>query len=77
MKNFFSINPFDQSIVAEHAIASETEVDKILQKAEQAFEAWSEKSFTERSEILFKAGEILRSEKNITRARCRWRWGKF
>jgi succinate-semialdehyde dehydrogenase/glutarate-semialdehyde dehydrogenase len=63
MKSFFSINPFDQSIIAEHPVVADSELDTILKKAEKAFEVWSEKSYSQRAEILLKAGELLRSEK--------------
>jgi hypothetical protein len=40
MKTFKSINPFDQSLIAEHEVMSDNQLEGVLKKSELAFINW-------------------------------------
>src|SRR5215471_21863992 len=63
MKTFKSINPFDQSIIAEHELMSDAQLDDALAKADLAFLQWKKFSFTQRSDLFHQLAKILRNKK--------------
>ncbi|MEP7128280.1 MAG: aldehyde dehydrogenase family protein, partial [Chitinophagales bacterium] len=62
-KTFKSINPFDQSIIAEHALMSEQQLQQALQLAAHAFESWKKTSFETRNQLVRNIAERLRLNK--------------
>lgn len=60
-RTFTTINPANNEVLAEVQIASKADVDFAIQSAKQAQKLWAKHSATERSRILLKAVEILRS----------------
>ena len=62
-KRFDVIDPADGSTVAEFAIATEADCDDAVAAADRAFPTWAATSPRARSEILYRAFEILREEK--------------
>jgi len=60
---FKSINPYTQQTIAEYPILSNSQLNLKLEKSQQAFKSWRETSFSQRAEIVLKAGEILRRDK--------------
>lgn len=63
VKLFKSINPFTQSVIAEHEVLSNGQLAIKLQSAELAFKAWRSTSFQERADKMKKLAEILRVNK--------------
>ncbi len=62
-ERFAVLDPSDGSTVADFAAATADDCDAAVAAAERALPAWSGASPRERSEILFRAFEILREEK--------------
>lgn len=62
-RRFPVIDPSDGSTIAEFAAADEADCDAAVVAAEAAFPAWSATSARERSELLYRAFDILRAEK--------------
>lgn len=60
---FKSIFPYDQSVVAEYPVMTESDIAAKIANAEKAFDTWSNFSFAQRSDILLKAASLLRSQK--------------
>ena len=58
-----SINPATGSVIREYTDHSGAEVEKIILNVHSAWEGWRETSFETRSELMKKAAEILRSNK--------------
>lgn len=58
-----SINPATGSVIREYTDHSGAEVEKIILNVHSAWEGWRETSFETRSELMRKAAEILRSNK--------------
>jgi succinate-semialdehyde dehydrogenase / glutarate-semialdehyde dehydrogenase len=58
-----SINPFDQSLIAEFPFESTSSVTAKLEKAEHAFSDWRKQSFLHRAALMKKAGAIVRKNK--------------
>jgi len=58
-----SINPATEEQIAEYEEHSKEEVYEIIRLNEQAFQEWQSYSFEDRSELLKKAGKILRNQK--------------
>lgn len=63
MKQFKSIFPYDQTVVAEYPVMGEKEIAEKLDKAEQAFTHWSKTSFSTRSALLSRVAAILFAQK--------------
>lgn len=63
MKTFQSINPFDQSLIAEHDLMNAGQLENALQKSESAFSQWRKISFSKRSEVLLHVASSLRKNK--------------
>lgn len=60
---FKSIYPFDQSVIAEYQLMSETVVHEKLNSAKRAFVEWSTSSFSERATLFRKLSSVLQQEK--------------
>ncbi len=58
-----SINPFDQSVVAESKPDDASVVDKKIKTADTAFRAWRSKPFSFRADLMKRAGTVLRDNK--------------
>ena len=65
MKTFQSINPFDLSIVAEHEIMSESQINGALENAAHSFSSWKKTSFQKRSELILSLAKVLRDTKEV------------
>lgn len=60
---FKSINPFDQTLVAEFQPHDANTLDSKLKLASTTFRAWKKTTFQHRSDLLRKAGAILRANR--------------
>jgi succinate-semialdehyde dehydrogenase/glutarate-semialdehyde dehydrogenase len=61
---FKSINPFTQSVLAEHEVLTNTQLNQKLELAATAFKSWRTTSFQERADKMQKVANILRANKN-------------
>src|SRR5690606_27453616 len=59
-----SVNPFDQSLVAEYASDDAKTLEKKLTKANEAFGLWKKEGFEQRGGLMRRAGDILLNEKS-------------
>ncbi len=59
-----SISPIDNSIIAERAIVSEKEIQRIISKSKQAQKNWAQLTITERATLCHLAIDALLAEKN-------------
>lgn len=59
-----SVNPFDQSVLAEYAEYDDKTIQAKLDTAVKTFRSWREKKFSERASLMKSAGALLRSDKN-------------
>ena len=57
-----SINPFNKKLIKEYSEHSVSEVDIIIYDVNKEWKTWRNTSFTFRSKLMKKAGEILRSD---------------
>src|SRR5215831_2714489 len=64
MKVFKSVNPFDQSLIAEYEVMSDEVVDHLLENASAAFAGWKKENYTHRSDLLKSVAGILRKRKD-------------
>src|SRR5512146_552517 len=60
---FQSINPADESVVAEIHAAGVADVDAAVEAATHAFDSWRQTPAPIRGELLFRVGELLKSRK--------------
>lgn len=58
-----SINPFDQSVIAEFQPHNAEAIDKKITLGEKTFLSWKKKSFAYRADLMKRAAEILRANK--------------
>ena len=58
-----SINPFDQSVIAAFEPHNDATIDKKIKTATAAFRSWRQKGFSYRSDLMRRAGELLRQNK--------------
>lgn len=58
-----SINPFDQSLLAEYPLMNARDIEAKLAKSHLAFKSWKTTSFTQRTQILKRAAALLKSNK--------------
>lgn len=58
-----SINPFDQSVVAEFEVHNASVIDKKLAAAVKAFTSWRRQDFSHRAALMKRAGALLRERK--------------
>jgi succinate-semialdehyde dehydrogenase/glutarate-semialdehyde dehydrogenase len=61
---FRSVNPFDQSLIAEFQPHDESTINKKINLAANTFKSWRKESFSVRAQRMIRAGEILRKNKN-------------
>lgn len=61
---FKSINPFDQSLIAEYPLMRSSTVQEKLNLASVAFRDWKKTSFSHRSELMLKVAAIIRKNKD-------------
>src|SRR5688500_14914870 len=59
-----SINPHDESLIAEFEEHDESAIDKKLNLAQRTFRSWRRESFTRRADLMKRAGTILRRDKS-------------
>ena len=59
MKKFTSINPFDQSVIAEYAVFDDAKIESVLAASEKAFSDWKNTSIDFRADLLNKAAKVL------------------
>jgi succinate-semialdehyde dehydrogenase / glutarate-semialdehyde dehydrogenase len=60
---FKSINPFDQSLIAEFNPDSKADIEKKLARALTTFHSWERESFGKRAVLMKNAAEVLRKNK--------------
>ncbi len=58
-----SVNPFDQSVIAEFEPDDTAAVDQKVQRATRAFTSWKKRSFSFRGDLMKRAAELLRQNK--------------
>lgn len=63
MKKFTSINPFDQTVIAEYAVFDDNKIDSVLSASEKAFSDWKNTSIDFRADLLNKAAKVLRENR--------------
>ena len=63
MKKFTSINPFDQSVIAEYVLFDDQKLDTVLSSSEKAFSDWKNTSIDFRADLLNKAAKVLRENR--------------
>ena len=59
-----TINPVNNQLVKSFDEYSSEQVSQIIEKAQSAFLTWRERSFMERSKLMFNAANVLRNDKN-------------
>lgn len=59
-----NINPATGETVGEFYLSGQPDVDTAIQNAKEAFESWSERTASERSSIIRRAGEIIQQNKD-------------
>lgn len=64
MNHIKSINPFTGELLKKFESLNKTEIENKLNASEKAFDQWKESSFSERSNLMSKAANQLRSEKD-------------
>jgi succinate-semialdehyde dehydrogenase / glutarate-semialdehyde dehydrogenase len=64
MNQIKSVNPFTGEILKTYTPLSEAEIKEKLKASSKAFDYWKKQSFKDRSVLMRKAGEQLRSEKH-------------
>lgn len=60
---FRSVNPFNQSVVAEYPADDERTINKKVEASFRAFRMWKKESFARRSDLMMRAGELLLQNK--------------
>ncbi len=58
-----SRNPYNGELIEEFKELTKTEIDQKLEKADKRFKSWRKTSFSERSELMLKAAEELKNNK--------------
>ncbi|HEX8039237.1 MAG TPA: NAD-dependent succinate-semialdehyde dehydrogenase [Chryseosolibacter sp.] len=59
-----SVNPFDQSVIAEYPEHDDEAINKKVEAAVKTFDSWKKRSFSERAVLMMRAGALLREKKN-------------
>jgi succinate-semialdehyde dehydrogenase/glutarate-semialdehyde dehydrogenase len=65
MKSFASINPFDLSIVAEHELMNDSQLDAALHAAAVTYASWKKTSFGHRASLLQSLSKKLLERKEL------------
>lgn len=60
---FKSINPYDQSLIAEFALHDDSAIQEKVNFAKEAFKSWRKKTFAERADGMMKISKILADNK--------------
>jgi succinate-semialdehyde dehydrogenase/glutarate-semialdehyde dehydrogenase len=60
---FRSVNPYNQSVIAEFPLHDDQTINRILQKATVAYRNWRNQSFNERAACMHRAVALLRQNK--------------
>ncbi len=60
---FQSINPYNQSVIAEYPVLTKAQLNEKLQKSEKAFQHWKQSSFADRTEKMDRLAAILLEKK--------------
>jgi succinate-semialdehyde dehydrogenase/glutarate-semialdehyde dehydrogenase len=60
---FKSINPYNQSVIAEYPLHDDTAIEKKLGLAAQAYKVWRKESFASRAALMMKVVNLLRQNK--------------
>ncbi len=63
MKKIYSINPYNGKVINEYTPSSSKKVEMILISAEQQFYNWRKTSFSHRSKLILRVGELLLKNK--------------
>ncbi|MFI5172432.1 MAG: NAD-dependent succinate-semialdehyde dehydrogenase [Chitinophagales bacterium] len=63
MTTFKSINPYDQSVIAEFPLFDDNKIGIVLSNAESAFADWQQTSYKQRSALFLALAKILRENK--------------
>ena len=58
-----SVNPFDQSLLGEFSEDDEKTIERKLTSAVNTFQSWKLRNFSQRAELMKRAGDLLRSGK--------------
>ena len=64
VKLFKSINPFTQSVIAEHEVLTNAQLAQKLELSQLAFKSWRNTTFQERADKMKKLAGILRANKD-------------
>ncbi|AVR46806.1 succinate-semialdehyde dehydrogenase [Christiangramia fulva] len=59
---FKSVNPYNGKQVGEYTAHTSEELDAILERATTAFESWSQKPLSHRTDLIKKVGQLLRDD---------------
>jgi succinate-semialdehyde dehydrogenase/glutarate-semialdehyde dehydrogenase len=59
---FYSNNPYNGEQVGEYTALTSDELDKKLEKSEEAFKSWSKRPLSYRTDLIKKVGQILRDD---------------
>lgn len=60
---FKSINPYNQTVIAEYPLHDDTAIVKKLETASGAYKAWRKESFSNRASLMLKVADLLRQNK--------------
>ena len=60
---FKSINPYNQSVIQEFQLNSDSEIQGKLSRASSAYKMWRKESFSNRAALMNKAAQLLRQNK--------------
>src|SRR5688572_3821528 len=63
MATFKSVNPFDQSVIGEYEAHQPEAVQSKLEAALRMFKSWKQKSFSQRSTLISRAGKLMLKNK--------------
>ena len=73
---FQVISPVDGSICAEEALANQTGVEAVLERAEQAQQHWASKPLSERQQLLHKAIDLFTTQADAITRELVWQVGR-
>jgi succinate-semialdehyde dehydrogenase/glutarate-semialdehyde dehydrogenase len=65
MKVFRSVNPFDQSVIAEYPLMNDERVEDALVRADLAFQKWRHVSFSQRAELFHQLSKKLGEQREV------------
>ncbi|MCX6187571.1 MAG: aldehyde dehydrogenase family protein [Bacteroidetes bacterium] len=62
MKNFISINPYSEEILAQFEFISENDLEQEISSINNAYQIWKSKSFSERGELIHNLSKTLKRD---------------